>query len=136
MNSRYINIILLLCFCGVLFVYNRKSERTSDHMDQVEHSLAGLKKILSPTAHIWYLGLHTDTVNGRENYPLARYALAPVILEPPLDEHTIVDSILLIFRNDADHSVKFLDQGNTRIIWENRDTSYHYLLIVNNNEPH
>lgn len=128
MNSRYINIVLLLCFCGVLFVYNRKSERSADHMDYMEKSLAGLKQILPPNAFIRYYGIHTDTINGRENYPMARYALAPAMLEPPVDRNNLKDTMLLIFRNDADSSVKYVNE-HTNIIWENKDSTYHFLLI-------
>jgi hypothetical protein len=127
MNSRYINIILLLCFCGVLLVYYQKSERTNDHVDYTEKSLAGLKKILSPTARLKYYGLKLDPLNGRENYPLARYVLVPVTLEPATDM-SFRDSTLLLFRNDADSTIRYIHE-TTDIIWENRDSVYHYLLI-------
>lgn len=124
MRSLLVNIILLLSFCSIVFIYYKKDKRQENYIDHFSKSLSGLKKMLPGNARLNYKGMHSDPVNEWEGYLHTRYVLAPIALGTSFP----TDSTLIIQRLDADTSAKYIDSATT-IIWEYKDTTYHYYLI-------
>lgn len=124
MRTGLLNIILIVSFCSVVFVYYQKDKRQENYIDYYTKSMSGLKKIIPPNACLNYKGIHSDPVNQWETYLFPRYVLAPAVLGTVLP----TDSTLVILRLDADTPGRFID-SNTRIIWEYKDTAYHYYFI-------
>lgn len=124
MKGWLVNIILLVSLSAIVLVYYQKDKHTRNHADYLTNSLSPLKKILPSTARISFRGVESDPVNYWEVYLISRYVLVPVNMSPDI----ISDSSLLVVRLDADSSSKFLD-SNTTILWEHKDSAYHYLFI-------
>ncbi len=125
MRSLLINIVLLLSFCCVVFVYYKKDKSQQNSIDYYTESLSGLKKLLPPDSRLNYKGIHSDPINQWETYLIPRYLLPPVVLGTLLN----TDSTLVIVRLDADTPGRFIDSTD-KIIWEHKDTTYHYYFTT------
>lgn len=124
MKSWLINIVLGASFCFIVFVYYQKDKRSENYIDYLKESLSALDMVLPPEARLNYKGIHSDPVNQWETYLFPRYILTPRVLGTQLP----TDTSLVILRLDADTPGVFIDTTAT-ILWEHRDTTYHYYLI-------
>lgn len=124
MKTWLLNIILCLSFGIIVLVYYQKDTHKQDHIDYMSQSLESLKKILPPAARLNYRGISSDPVNNWETYLIPRYILVPAVLGTNLP----TDSMLLVFRLDTDTPGRYID-STTNIIWENKDSTYHYYFI-------
>ncbi|PZF74350.1 hypothetical protein DN068_01855 [Taibaiella soli] len=105
-------------------MYHVKEERKSTEMDIVCASLQPLKASIPPTSHLYYLMCQ----GKKQRYASSEYCLAPVFLQ--LDHNNkIHDSTLLVIPVTDTDSVAYYKMSAGKILWENRDSLYHYLLI-------
>lgn len=91
-------------------------------MDMICASLQPLENALSPTSHLYSLA----SFARHQRYAATEYCLTPRLVS--IDWSFQHDSTLLVIPRDSTDSIAFY-QTKARVIWENTDSLYHYLLI-------
>lgn len=114
--------LLILCLGISALMYYFKEEKKSTEMDMICASLRPLKNSLSPTSHLYSL----VSFARHQRYASTEYCLTPRLIS--LDYGLQHDSTLLVIPRDSTDSITYY-QTKARVIWENTDSLYHYLLI-------
>lgn len=137
MKTWAVHASLLLAICVATYLYNRKFSLPSRH-DMVLNSLEGAKKYLRKGAAIRFV-CHVPErgMMDNEEFNLAnsfsQYALAPVSLNQPPSINS--DTTLLISPVAIAERVGDSARATATVIWEHRDTLFHYLLIHRTHAP-
>jgi len=120
MNSRLVNILIILSPGILLAAYYFKTRAHYTATDQLEQKLQGLQAIV-PTNSTLYFNCPPENL---ETYMQARYLLAPRTVLYTRD--TTADTIFYLLPPTA-------ISGNKNIAWQSTDSQFHYQLIIN---PH
>lgn len=118
--------VVLMLLVSVLIgasVYHLKKEKNYTDIDRICDGLQPLKNNLPLSAHLYYL----RRFDKKQRYSCAEYCLAPRVISPVFN--TDHDSTLMIIPlQDAD-TIAFYRTQAGKLLWENTDSVYHYLLI-------
>jgi hypothetical protein len=117
-----ITLLLVSILIGAS-VYHFKKEKDYTDLDRICDGLLPLKNNLPLPAHLYYL----RRFDKKQRYANAEYCLAPRVISPV--SNTDHDSTLMIIPlQDAD-TIAFYRTQAGKLLWENTDDTYHYLLI-------
>jgi hypothetical protein len=117
MNTRLVNILIVLSLGILLTGYYFKSHRRNSSMDRLQHQLKDLSSLLPPTATVYF----NCAPEYLETYMQARYLLAPRVLLYTKD--TTADTLLRLL------PVTSVIAGSN-IAWQSADDRFHYLLTI------
>jgi hypothetical protein len=117
MNTRLVNILIVLSLGVLLAGYYFKSKHRNSAADQLQQSLKDLLPLLPPTATVYF----NCAPENLETYMQARYLLAPRVLLYTTD--TTADTLFRLLPAAS-------ATGQTHIVWQHTYDRFHYLLTI------
>lgn len=130
MKSWVVHVGILLALCIAVYFYAHKFT-VADPKRKLMAALAGTRPYLRPGQAIHFMcrvtgdSISQDELHTMESFP--DFVMAPVRLEQPPSVHC--DTTLIIARYGLGKFIRDSIAGHATVIWEHRDSSYHYLLI-------
>ena len=123
MNSRIVNVLVVLATCVAVYLFRTKFERLTGQ-DRLRVALSGAHKFLPPGSQIvlrWHIP------EGEMGPSFVNYFLAPVKLKAATNTGNDT-TLLLLFTGISDTTTtNYINRH--KVIWQNKDDKFTYILI-------
>jgi len=130
MKSWVVHAGILLALCIAVYLYVHRFS-PNDPKRRLIAALSGVHASLRPGQAIGYMCRVSDDSVSQDEYhtmqSFADYVMAPVRLDRSGSPRN--DTTLIVARHAMGSLIKDSIAGRARVIWEHKDSSYHYLLI-------
>lgn len=125
MKSAVVYIVLVVTIAWAALLRAEKNADTNNSIDKVAGGLKGIDVVLPVDRRI-----STKLWVDNTPYFLTRYLLAPRFVSYPDNEK--YDTMLFFFDVNANESMVNAITGDKRVLWQNKDDRYHYVLTCKN----
>lgn len=123
-------LLLLLSVIAATLLHSYKiSHKVNENeidaqIAQLDKSLTGIEKNIAPNTNIYYRHINAKG----EFYAWACYLLAPTVCF----KSGLCDTVLTINTLPDNDSINHSILYNRKILWQNKDNNYHYILTCSN----